>query len=167
MSDESEANDAPAARRLAASLLARRDYCSGELRSRLAHKGFTTGVIEELIDALRRERAVDDARYAQRFVSYHATRGHGPVRIARDLRGLGLDASLIDESLQEMDWNERARDVRRRKFGAGVPRSAAARAKQARLLHARGFTGPQIRAALGVDIDIADMASEDNTGEEP
>ena len=55
------------------------------------------GVIAELID----ERALDDARYVKNYVSYHADRGQGPLRIAADLKALGLPADLVDTALAE------------------------------------------------------------------
>jgi regulatory protein len=136
-------------------MLARRDYASGELRARLTDKGFETDVVQALIAALQRERLLDDGRFAEHYVTYHAGRGQGPTRISRDLKRLGLDAELIERSLSEgRDWVDLARSVRQKKFGRDVPESYTGKAKQARFLQYRGFTGAQIRQALGTDIDL-------------
>jgi regulatory protein len=147
-----EEDDVTAARRLAVSLLARRDYCSGELRSRLEKKGFATDVIDPLIADLQRRRALDDERYVERFVAYRAGRGQGPIRILAELRPLGLPVDVIERHLQAFgDWRSRAQAVRMKKFGAAVPTDFAARARQARFLEYRGFDADQVRAALDGD----------------
>jgi regulatory protein len=149
--------DPKAARQLAISLLARRDHCSGELRSKLKDKGFTEEIIGALIGALQREKVLDDQRFVEHYVAYHAGRGHGPARIGRELQVLGLPGELIERHLdQASDWVGRAREVRQRKFGRALPQAYAEKAKQARFLQYRGFTGAQIRQALGTDIDLDD-----------
>ena len=64
----------------------------------------------------------------------------------------------------EVDWLQLARDVRRRKFGAAVPRSLGERAKQARFLQYRGFDAEQLRAAFrdesGEGDDAPDIAPD-------
>jgi len=138
-----------AARRLAVALLARRDYCSGELRSKLQRKGFTPDIVDPLIEDLRRQRALDDERYIERFVAYRAAKGQGPIRILAELRPLGLPEESIERHLESLgDWRNRAQAVRVKKFGAEVPRDFAARARQARFLEYRGFEGDQVRSAL-------------------
>jgi regulatory protein len=149
--------DPKAVRAAALQLLARRDYSSPELAGRLRERGLDPTTVATVIEALKRERLVDDARYVEHFVSYHAARGHGPVRIGRDLRQLKLDRELIERFLEEgQDWAARAREVRQKKFGRDLPDGYAGKAKQARFLQYRGFTGAQIRAALGTDVDIDD-----------
>ncbi len=70
---------------------------------------------------------------------------------------LGLDSELIERCLAESpDWVDRAREVRQKKFGKSLPADYAGKAKQARFLQYRGFTGAQIRQALGTDIDLDD-----------
>lgn len=149
--------DPKAARQAALLFLARRDYCSAELTSRLCERGFDPAIVAALLEVLQRERLVNDARYVENFVSYHAARGQGPVRIGRALRLLKVDGELADRFLDEgQDWETRAREVRLKKYGRELPDSYAGKAKQARFLQYRGFTGSQIRSALGTDVDIDD-----------
>jgi regulatory protein len=103
---------------------------------------------------------LDDERFVENFVSYRAARGQGPVRIGRELRGLGLGSELIGRFLDEREWLEPARRLRRRKFGAALPDTAAGKAKQARFLQYRGFTAAQVRLVLGTDIDIEDAGPD-------
>jgi hypothetical protein len=84
--DEVDPLDGRAARAAALDILSRRDYSSGELRGKLLGKGYDVTVIAELIERLRAEKLLDDARYLENFVAYHASRGQGPNRVGADLR---------------------------------------------------------------------------------
>jgi regulatory protein len=140
---------------VAISWLARRDYASGELRGRLQRKGFNNDVVESTIGELIDERALDDARYASNHVSYSASRGQGPLRIAAELKALDLPTDLIEAALAGgPDWRVLAGEVRNRKFGPELPADWPAKARQARFLQYRGFSSDHIRLALGADFDL-------------
>jgi regulatory protein len=150
-----DTTDPAAARGVAIGLLARRDYASGELRERLRRKGFNAEVIEVTLSDLIGERALDDARYAGNYVSYCAARGQGPLRIAAELRALGLPSDLIEVALAAgPDWQALAADVRNRKFGPEPPADWPEKARQAHFLQYRGFSSDHIRLALGADFDL-------------
>ncbi len=109
-----------------------------------------TDTVEELVA----EGILNDTRYVENYVSYHADRGEGPLRIEAELQEFGVPADLIQAALDSgPDWKARARDVRIRRFGADIPETWPQKAKQARFLQYRGFTSDQIRAALGPDFD--------------
>lgn len=149
--------DAAAARLAAIPWLARRDYCSAELRERLAAAGYEPAAVEGALERLRAERAVDDGRYAERYVAYQAGRGQGPVRIRRELLDVGIPPDLVEQALAaEADWPGRAREARIRRFGADVPRSWKDKGRQAKFLQYRGFSADHIRFALGSDFDPDD-----------
>lgn len=151
---EVKAHDPEAARLSAVALLARRDYASGELRRKLAFQGYNAAVIEGVLADLVTGRALDDGRYAENYVMYHSGRGHGPLRIAADLRALGVSDPLIDAALATgPDWRALAREVRARKFGEEPPEEWTERTRQARFLQYRGFSSDHIRAATGADFD--------------
>jgi len=133
-------------------LLARRDFTSQELRAKLDAKGFATAATAAVIADLIRAGLLNDERYAQNYVAYHAGRGQGPVRIAAELRRRGLAADLIDGALAGgPEWGALARKVCRAKFGPQPPASWAQRARQARFLQYRGFSSDHIRAATGAE----------------
>jgi len=135
-------------------LLARRDFTSQELRAKLDAKGFATAATAAVIADLIRAGLLNDERYAQNYVAYHAGRGQGPVRIAAELRRRGLAADLIDGALAGgPEWGALARKVCRAKFGPQPPASWAQRARQARFLQYRGFSSDHIRAATGMEPD--------------
>jgi regulatory protein len=143
---------AEAARDRAIGLLSRRDYPRRALKERLADSGFADEAAELAVAALEDERLVNDARYVEAAVAGRAARGQGPIRIALELRRQGVSAALVAEAVDARapEWAERARDLRRRRFGAGPPKDAAERARQIRFLLQRGFSGDHIRFALGV-----------------
>ena len=149
-----KARDPEAARATAVSLLARRDFASGELRQKLASQGYDATVAAAVVAELAEERLLDDARYSENYVAYHAGRGQGPLRIGADLRSLGVEATLVEAALGAgPDWRELARTVRTRKFGAEPPEEWTEKTRQARFLQYRGFSSDHIRAATGADFD--------------
>jgi regulatory protein len=144
------------ARDAAIGLLARRDFSSSELRNRLERKGFDPATAEATVADLIEDRAVDDARYVENYVSRHSDRGEGPLRMAAELAELGLPTQLIDTALAagSPDWYSRAREARIRRFGPEVPGERAQKVRQARFLQYRGFSSDHIRSALGADFDL-------------
>jgi regulatory protein len=108
-----------------------------------------------LLDALRGEKLIDDRRYLENFVAYHAARGQGPLRIQLDLRRRGLQGQMVQEYLDSYpDWIAQLQKARLKKFGAKPAKNYAGRQLQARFLSYRGFTSAQIRMALGFDVEL-------------
>jgi regulatory protein len=135
--------------------LARRDLASADLRRKLLEKGYDSAVVALLIEALRAEKLVDDERYVENFVAYHAARGEGPVRVRLGLRQKGLQGDLVEECLAAYpDWMLHLRAARVKKFGAVPPSNYPEKQRQARFLTYRGFTSAQIRSALGFDVEL-------------
>jgi regulatory protein len=147
--------DARAARVAALNALARRDYAAEDLRLKLLEKGYDASVVLPLLDALRDEKLLDDRRYLENFVAYHAARGQGPLRIRLELRRHGLQGSPVEDYLDAFpDWIAQLEKARAKKFGAELPDDHADRRLQARFLGYRGFTSAQIRIALGFDVEL-------------
>jgi regulatory protein len=142
-------SDAAAVSAAAAALLARRDYPRARLEARLVDKGFDAATIAACLDTLVAQRVIDDARYAERYVAYHAGQGRGPERMRRELLEQGVAEMLIHEALGSgHDWPALARAQRQRKFGSSPPGTWAEKARQARFLQYRGFSPDHIRSAL-------------------
>ncbi len=155
--------DSRAARAAALDALSRRDHSSEELRGKLLRKGYDAAVVSEIMDRLRAERLLDDGRYLENFVAYHAARGQGPNRVRAKLRELGLPGTEIDLALAAYpDWLTRLKVAREKKFGTSPPTNYADRQRQAQFLAYRGFSGAQIRSALGLDTDL-DTDTKDET----
>ncbi|MGE0465355.1 MAG: regulatory protein RecX [Steroidobacteraceae bacterium] len=147
-----EGPDDPQAARLAAlKMLNRRDYGVRELCERLVARGFERTTAQAAVEKLVSEKLVDNARYAEHFVAYHANRGQGPVRIAHRLREAGVDGEEITAAVDAngLDWRRRCAETRRKRFGDKLPSTWAERGRQARFLSQRGYSAEQIRAAVG------------------
>ncbi len=155
--DGSEAASDPSRIRSSAiGLLARREHSTGELERKLESRGFDAEVTSEVLTELARKGLLSDERYVTSFITHHAARGQGPMRIRSELRESGVAAELVERLLDaaDVDWVEAARTVRRKKFSASRPSSFAERAKQSRFLQYRGFSQDQIRAAFGPDAGV-------------
>jgi regulatory protein len=149
-----ETSNPERARAAAVALLARRDFASGELRQKLERQGFDKDVVAEAVAELVEGGLLNDARFAENYVSYHADRGEGPLRIEADLKAIDLPGDLIRAALEAgPDWKARAREVRIRRFGLEEPKTWREIAKQGRFLQYRGFSSDHIRAAIGPDFD--------------
>ena len=143
--------------------LSRREHSTEELKRKLAAKGHPEASIETVLDKLGKKKWVSDERFTTNYVHHHARRGQGPVRIRAELRQQGITDAQIQQEVgaSARDWDALAAEVRRRKFGAELPKAAAERAKQARFLQYRGFNSDQIRAALKFDPHTDDEPEKD------
>jgi regulatory protein len=147
--------DPGAVRAAAVTLLARRDFAHRELHAKLTSRGFDADSVTAVLAELTGERLLDDERYAQNYVSFHARRGQGPLRIAADLRKHGLSGESIGAALASgPDWHALALRARVTRFGPKAPASWAEKARQARFLQYRGFSSDHIRTATGADPDL-------------
>lgn len=138
---------------VAVRLLARREHSRHELARKLAARGVPEELVASVLARLAERHLQSDDRYAESLVTSRAGRGQGPVRIRRELGERGVASEAVEQALAGagQDWFDLARQVRRRRFGAAVPSDWKSRAQQSRFLEYRGFTGEQIRHALGGD----------------
>jgi len=152
---ESKRRSPPSARNQAMNWLARREYSQAELRARLAERDFTQEQIEVAVAGLVADGLQSDERFAESFVAVRMRKGQGPVRIRMELKRRGLAGELIRRYLDvgSQTWANLASEVRQRKFGANMPDDFSEKARQMRFLEYRGFTGDQIRSAVGDDFD--------------
>jgi regulatory protein len=136
-------------------LLARREHTSAEARQKLLEQGFEAAVVELVITDFIERHLLDDARYAEHYVSAHAGRGQGPVRIRHALDDLGLAAATIEQALEAgPDFRILCRQLRQRRFGDAPPADWTEKGKQVRFLQYRGFSLDHIRSALGPDVEL-------------
>ena len=70
--------DPAAAAAAAVALLAARDFAPGELRAKLTSRGFEAAAAQAAIEELRTRGVLNEARYAENYVTWHAGRGQGP-----------------------------------------------------------------------------------------
>jgi regulatory protein len=139
------------ARRTAMDLLARREHSRLELRRKLAKRGIPDELVEQTLQDLIDDDLLSEVRFAESFVSSRVQRGQGPLRIRAELSERAVPAVLIEQAMEaaDCDWFELARQVRAKRFGKTPPEDFPERARQSRFLQYRGFSGEQIRVAVG------------------
>jgi regulatory protein len=149
--EEADAFADPAqARKKAMDYLARREYGRLELQAKLEAAGFTSEAARVAVDRLAVEGLQCDRRFVENFIVSRIDQGKGPVRVRLELEQRRVEAGLIDEVLSatEEDWLALARQIREKKFGAGLPSDFKEKARQMRFLQHRGFEPGHIRAAV-------------------
>jgi regulatory protein len=149
-------------------LLARRDHSVSDLRRKLLDRGYLQPVVEGVLARLEGSKSLNDQRYTENVVAHRARRGQGPARIRNELRRSGVDKDGIEAAIKTdvdaPDFVAQAREARRRKFGAELPKDWKERSRQARFLQYRGFSTDHIRAVLqGVDEDALAGGDPDPT----
>ena len=93
---------------LALRLLAYRPRTEREVGERLGRR-FSEAVVTDVIEALRAQGLLDDARFSRQWAESRTARNPRSARmIARELQSKGVDASLAEEAVQEVDDDESA-----------------------------------------------------------
>jgi len=145
----------PSPTQRALGLLVRREHSRRELTRKLTARGVEKDDAVAAIDKLEAAGWQDDGRFADTLVRSRASTGYGPVRIRAELglHGLGREAVAAALENAEVDWEELARDLVRRRFGEDLASDRDRQRKAADWLLRRGFTGAQVRAATRFDPD--------------
>ncbi len=129
-------------------------------------------LVRPVLDRLKRDNLLDDARYAREFARTRAAhRKQGRFRIARELRARGVPdrhiEAALDEAFAETNEEEmlKKRLERKLKFVRG-PLNERKRASLYSSLLRSGFSSDQIRRAMrgatGGAADVAEIeAAED------
>lgn len=91
-------------------ILNHRFNSEAELRRKLALREFDADVINATIEKLRREKWLDDDRFAASFVRARTRKGLGRHRISRELSAAGVESETIARALDQSvpDHDERA-----------------------------------------------------------
>jgi regulatory protein len=84
-------------------LLAVRDRSERELSSRLKQAGFEPAVAEETVGWLRGLGHLDDRRFAADYAAEKRRSGWGSRRVRSELAGRGIERSVIDEVLRDLE----------------------------------------------------------------
>jgi regulatory protein len=79
-----------------------------ELRAKLDRKEFPRDAIDAAIERLRREKWLDDFRFAAAFVRTRLRKGIGRLRITRELQAAGVESAAIAQALDLPDHDDRA-----------------------------------------------------------
>jgi regulatory protein len=131
-----------------------------ELRRKLRAKRFERDVIDATLDRLRREKWLDDERFAASFVRGRMQKRIGRARIRRELIASGIDDAIADRALRENVDSDREREnvaaecekrirLMKRRHGDDVLESPEARKKLAAYLLKRGYDAALIADVVG------------------
>ncbi len=88
-------------------LLSRRSYTVAELRERLQRRGLPEEEAEPLLERLAELRLVDDALYAEQYVSSRKE-ARGRILIRQELRRKGVEPELVDSEVEELTPQQQA-----------------------------------------------------------
>ena len=83
-------------------ILMRRAHSVHEMKKALARRCEDEKIVKSVVERLKRENLIDDARYAKQFTRHRtATRKQGEFRIARELRARGVPDKHIETALKD------------------------------------------------------------------
>ncbi|NNP69194.1 regulatory protein RecX [Acinetobacter sp. Ac_5812] len=135
-------------RSYAFALLTRRDYSKAELITKLNLYAINLDEVANLVEELAQQNYQSDQRVAELTLASQIRKGKGLQRIKQALKAKQLDAELITEELQEVDWLDQAYQLKVKKFGEEVATDPKIKAKQVRFLQYRGFDMGVIMKAI-------------------
>jgi regulatory protein len=82
-------------------ILMRRAHSVSEMKKALARRCEEEKIVKSVVNRLKRENLIDDARYARQFTRHRAeARKQGQFRIARELRARGVPDQHIETALK-------------------------------------------------------------------
>jgi len=139
-----------------------------ELRRKLRVKKFERDVIDATLDRLRREKWLDDERFAASFVRARMQKRIGRARIRRELIASGIDDAVADRALRENVDSDREREdlatecekrirMMKRRHGDDVLESPEARKKLAAYLLKRGYDAALVQSVVKETIVVDDQ----------
>ena len=87
--------------------LSARELSEGQVRERLAEKGYTDNAIQPAVERLLGDRTIDDRRTATAVARTEArVRRHGPHRVMAKLIAMRIDRDLAKEVVRELFGEE-------------------------------------------------------------
>jgi regulatory protein len=137
-------------------LLSAREHSRAELERKLSQFEEVPGSLAEVLDKLEAKDFINAQRVVDSVV-YRRSAKLGAGRIRQELQAKGLDAEPIAQAVVLRNTTEtaRAQEVWRKKFGATAT-NPNERAKQARFLAGRGFSGEAIARVVAGAFDPDD-----------
>ena len=135
-------------------ILMRRGHSVHEMRVALERRCDDEAMVRAVVDRLKREQLVDDARYAAEFARSRArNRKQGKFRIARELRARGVPDRHVETALEgtfaETDEATLLRKrIEQKLRTARGPLDEKKRASLYRSLMMAGFSGEMIRREM-------------------
>jgi regulatory protein len=135
-------------------LLAQRELSEAQLRSRLARRRFDPADIDDAVNRLRQERALDDRRVALACARTEVRiRQRGRARIVHQLEAIGIARDIardaVNEVFAELDEAALLNQALDKRLRRGVTlRNPATAGRVYRYLIAQGFEPDRVSAVL-------------------
>lgn len=127
----------------------REEQCVSNVIKKLKEWGATNEVAESVVEKMCDERFIDERRFARSYCSGKLRIQHwGRIKIAWGLRSKGINNSLIEECLNEIDsaeYYEVLRKVARNKRQTLKEDTPESRRKLTAFLLSRGFDYDEIK----------------------
>lgn len=95
-------------------LLARREHSRSEIVEKLKRKyPESTQHFDEVLDQLEQDGLLSDERFAEAYTRYRRARGFGPLLVRQELRGKGIDATLLESviDMRAVEWIDTLREL--------------------------------------------------------
>ncbi len=148
------AADQEAAVRAALRMLELRPYARTDLGRRLVNRGHAGNAVAAALEEVAGLGLLDDAAFARSYAETRAGRGRGPMRVRRDLLGMGIAREVADAAVAAQ-WPDGTEDAtlplqlatRRAAQLGDIPRPAKRRRLLAYLMR-RGFSGRTVNQVV-------------------
>jgi regulatory protein len=127
-------------------LLARREHSRDELARKLSPYAESREALETVLDFLVSKKSLSNERFAEVRANWLA-RKYGAAKIRQDLTSKGVAVELADRVTSDLEEMDKARAILARKYSAPAT-TREERAKRARFLRGRGFSGDVIRGLV-------------------
>ncbi len=135
-------------------MLARRELSEKQVRDRLARRGHSAEDIDQAIERLTSERAIDDVRVAEAIARTETTiKRRGRLRVKRQIEGAGIAASIasraVNDVFEQLDSDALLEAALARRLRGDRPIAGEAEFQRLyRYLTAQGFEPDRVLQAL-------------------
>ena len=87
-------------------LLNRREYSAFELTQKMLDKGFPEEAIDHELTMLQEEGLQSDKRFCESICRHYSYQGKGPLFVRHELVNRGVDALLIEQTIEAFYWQD-------------------------------------------------------------
>ena len=123
--------------------LVRREHSREELARKLAPHAASKEILDGTLNWLESTNKLSNQRFAE-IRAHVLARKYGAAKIRQDLQSKGVSEEIAARAVAELDDVAKAKEILARKYRAPAT-SREERAKRARFLQSRGFSGDLIR----------------------
>lgn len=141
------------------------DRTEKELRGKLLEKGYDENIIEDEIAFLKDYGYINDARYAQRFVSDALNlKKWGKIRIRTELLRKGVQGEIVDNAIEDAfceESDDRLFDMMQKRFKDSDFGNIKERNRIFNFYMRRGFTPDEIKGAMNRMCSFDDIMTDE------